>query len=137
MDNSFKMINFKEMQELMNEQKQQISKIRKLLDDLEDNQRVLSEKMDKIQYSFLYDDEQENENSQSDSESEDESSSGSNSIMFDENDDEIDYQNMNISENLYVALGLSQIEIKRNSNTEEQEWRPPKRSGLNNSMRLV
>ena len=133
------MINFKEMQDLMNKQKQQISKIRKILDDLEDNQRVLSEKMDKIQYSFLYDDndEQENENSQPDSESEDDSSSGSNSIMFDENDDEIDYQNMNISENLYVALGLSQIERKRNSNTEEQEWRPPKRSGLDNSMRLV
>ena len=136
------MINFKEMQDLMNKQKQQISKIRKILDVLEDNQRVLSEKMDKIQYSFSYDDdEQENENSQSDSqsdsESEDDSSSGSNSIMFDENVHEIDYQNMNISENLYVALGLSQIERKRDSNTEEQEWRPPRRSGLNNSMRLV
>ena len=112
------MINFKEMQDLMNKQKQQISKIRKILDVLEDNQRVLSEKMDKIQYSFSYDDdEQENENSQSDSqsdsESEDDSSSGSNSIMFDENVHEIDYQNMNISENLPVALGLSQIEKTR------------------------
>ena len=62
--------------------------------------------------------------------------------MFDKIDEdceeyELDYNNMNISENLYVALGLSQIERQRNSNTEVQEWRPPTRSGLDNSSRLV
>ena len=131
------MINFKDMKELIKEQTNQINKIRKLLDDLEENQRILNEKMDKIQFS-LYDNES---CSVSDIESCENESIGSmastNFGDLDDVNDELDFKNMNISENLYIALGLSQIERKRNSDTEEQEWRPPSKSGLNNSSRLV
>ena len=126
---------FKDMKELIQEQTNQINQIRKLLDDLEENQRILTEKMDKIKISISSD----CGSYDSDNDSSEISSMRS---MFDKIDEdceeyELDYNNMNISENLYVALGLSQIERQRNSNTEVQEWRPPTRSGLDNSSRLV
>ena len=46
---------FKDMKELIQEQTNQINQIRKLLDDLEENQRILTEKMDKIKISISSD----------------------------------------------------------------------------------